>query len=39
MGSGRVFKVLMYGNKQHRLSEGDEQLLLLIGHFGALLPR
>lgn len=29
----------MYSNKQHRLSEGDEQLLLLIGHFGALLSK
>ena len=28
---GRLFKVLMYGNKQHRLSGGDEQLLPFIG--------
>lgn len=39
MGFWQRFKVLMYSNKQHRMSQGDEQLLLLIGHFSALLSK
>lgn len=39
MGLWQHFKVLMYSNKQLRLSQGDEQLLLLIGHFSALLSK